>query len=566
MHANIRFCVPWPPCGLIIAMPYSNIAAYLPQMASLQPETLAVAIQKKGHDYPRYTYHELNEASDMLARGLHEIGIVKGTRTVLMVKPGLEFFALVFALFKVGAVLVAVDPGMGIRHLGSCLDEAEPEAFIGIRRAHVAAGLFAWAKNTLKIRVVVEPWPLFGLFMCDLATLYRSGAESDKAAMNTVAPEDSAAILFTSGSTGVPKGVNYTHANFTAQVQALQALYQIQPGEIDLATFPLFALFAPAMGMTSIIPEMDFTRPGSVDPARIIDAVNTFKATTMFGSPALLNRVGRWGIDHAVRMPSLRRVLSAGAPVSPRILQCFSQLLEEDVEIFTPYGATESLPVASIGSREVLGETGKRSAEGRGVCVGRPVEGMTVKIIRITDCRIATWRDVEALETGQIGEIVVQGPQVTASYYNRSADNVLAKIADEQGGFYHRMGDLGYFDEQGRLWFCGRKSERVETEEASYYTICCEGVFNTHARVFRTALVPLREAELLKPALCVELESDSRHTDQKVLIQELLDIGARHAHTAAIKKIFIHPAFPVDIRHNAKIGRGKLARWAQQQS
>jgi acyl-CoA synthetase (AMP-forming)/AMP-acid ligase II len=416
-----------------------NIASHLPAMAKVQPDTLAVAIQNGSSDYPRYTYRELDQVSDHLARGLQEAGIVKGTRTVLMVTPGLEFFALVFALFKVGTVLVAVDPGMGIKNLGLCLEEAEPEAFIGIRKAHVARILQQWARSTLRTNIVVEPWKLAGLFMTDMNRLHELGQQSNKPAINNVDAEDRAAILFTSGSTGVPKGVNYTHANFTAQVNALKNLYDIQPGEIDLATFPLFALFAPAMGMTSIIPEMDFTRPGNVDPVKIYDAINNFKATTMFGSPALLNRVGRWGTHNAKRLPTLKRVLSAGAPVSPAIIERFRQLLNDDVQVFTPYGATESLPVTSIGSREVLEETGKFTGEGRGVCVGRPVAETKVKIIAISDQAISTWKDADIQETNHIGEIIVQGPQVTASYYNRPGSDELAKIFDDEGGFYHRL-------------------------------------------------------------------------------------------------------------------------------
>ena len=534
-------------------------------MAAAQPDTLAVAIQGGGKDYPRLSYRELDEASDTIARGLQEIGIVKGTRTVLMVKPGLEFFALAFALFKLGAVLIAVDPGMGIKDLGKCLKQAEPEAFIGIRQAHLARILFGWAKTTIKINMVVESWKLFGLLMTDMSTLSSLGARSDKSAMNTVQAEDKAAILFTSGSTGVPKGVNYTHGNFTAQVRVLQDLYDIKPGEIDLATFPLFALFAPAMGMTSIIPEMDFTRPGNVDVAGIFNAINDFGATSMFGSPALLDRVGKWGVENGKRLPTLKRVISAGAPVSPAIIKRFTRLLETGVEIFTPYGATESLPVTSIGSNEILRDTGRQTAEGKGVCVGTPVAGIKVKIIAISDETIGEWHAVKLMDTNQVGEIVVQGPQVTASYYNRKTSNELAKIGDDDGGFYHRMGDLAYFDTLGRLWFCGRKSERVEIGDTTMFTVCCEGVFNSHARVFRTALVKIKEEDVVKPALCVELEADSQHTNKNVLIQELLDIGGSYEHTSTIRHIMIHPGFPVDIRHNTKIGRAELGEWAQHQ-
>lgn len=543
-----------------------NIASHLPTMAAAQPETLAVAMQNADGGSASYTYRQLDEESDLIARGLQEAGIVKGTRTVLMVRPGLAFFALSFALFKIGAVLVAVDPGLGLAQLKKCLQEAAPEAFIGIRKAHLARWLRGWAKDSLQTCVVVESWPLLGLVMQDLCGLQRLGRQSTRPAMNTVEAADAAAILFTSGSTGSPKGVNYTHGNFSAQLEALKTLYGIEAGEVDLATFPLFALFAPAMGMSAVIPDMDFTRPATVDPAGIARAVNEFAATTMFGSPALLNRVSRWGVAQGQRLPSLRRVISAGAPVAPAVLQRFTQLLSQDAEIFTPYGATEALPVASIGSREVLADTGRQGAEGKGTCVGRPLAGTSVHIIAISDDALPDWSAVQLLPANEVGEIIVQGPQVTASYYNNPMANKLAKILDGKGGFYHRMGDLGYFDGQGRLWFCGRKSERVVLGEMTLFTVCCEGVFNSHARVYRSALVTIHVAGAPQAALCIELEADSRHTNHKALIEELRDLGRAHPHTAGIRHFFVHPGFPVDIRHNAKIGRAELATWAELQS
>jgi acyl-CoA synthetase (AMP-forming)/AMP-acid ligase II len=541
----------------------ANIASHLPAMAKQQPDTLAVAMQKAGKHYPQYTYKELDAESDRLARGLREIGIVKGTRTVLMVKPSLKFFALVFALFKVGAVLVAVDPGIGIRNLGKCLAEAEPDAFIGIKTAHVARLLLGWAKKTLHISVIVGNCPVISWGMVSLKQVNHLGSNSDKPAMDETQPEDMAAILFTSGSTGIPKGVIYSHGNFTAQVRALQALYQIQPGEIDLATFPLFALFAPAMGMTSIIPDMDFTRPGQVDPARIFAAIEDFGATTMFGSPALLNRVGRFGVEHNKQLPTLCRVLSAGAPVPAVVIERFKQMLNPDVQIYTPYGATESLPVSSIGSDNVLGETRYATEQGRGVCVGQPVDGLEVKVIKITDTKIPKWHDELVLPENEIGEIVVKGPQVTRTYYNRKQATELAKITDGDNCFWHRMGDTGYIDEQGRLWFCGRMSQRVITDNGVLFTISCEGIFNVHPDVFRTALVGVTIKNKTVPVLCVELEADNRHIDHNVLIDELRQLGSELEHTRHIRHYLFHPAFPVDIRHNAKIGREKLAQWAQ---
>jgi acyl-CoA synthetase (AMP-forming)/AMP-acid ligase II len=383
-------------------------------------------------------------------------------------------------------------------------------------------------------------------------------------AMEQTRRDETAAILFTSGSTGPPKGAIYTHGTFAAQVEALRAMYDIRPGEIDLPTFPLFALFAPALGMTALIPQMDFTRPGSVDPQRILGPATAYSATTMFGSPALLNRVGRYGAKHGIKLDSLKRVISAGAPVPASVLERFTSMLPDDAEIVTPYGATEALPVCSIGSREILAETGRMTGEGRGVCVGRPVDCISLAIIPISDEPIEQWHEELALPLFEVGEITVAGPQVSSAYLNRPEATRMAKIADPERGVWHRMGDVGYLDKSGRIWFCGRKSHRVVTEKETLYTIPVEGVFNTHPDVFRSALVGINEKNGSKrPVLCVELEAKRSKEEQQRISRELLELGTRFPHTKAIRKILFHPAFPVDIRHNAKIFREKLAVWAE---
>ena len=528
----------------------ANIASHLPVMAQQQPDTHAVVVQSTGTREKSestlyknsYTYKELDEVSNVIANGLKIHGISKGTRTVLMVKPGLDFFALVFALFKLEAVLVAVDPGMGIKNLGKCLTEAEPEAFIGIRSAHLARLTLGWAKKTISKTVLVGNNLLLGSFITSLEQIKASAKDKHFQDTKTVAA-NMAAILFTSGSTGIPKGVVYTHANFTAQHEALKKLYDIQLGEIDLATFPLFALFAPALGMTSVIPKMDFTRPGHVNPKTIITAVNDYKCTTMFGSPALLNRVGKWGEANASKLRTLKRVLSAGAPVAPSVLKRFKSLLNDDVQIFTPYGATESLPVSSVGSDVILNETAIATVEGKGVCVGSPVPNLDIRIIKITDEAISTWKDDLELPAYKIGEICVRGPQVTQSYFNRDNATRLSKIQTDNG-FYHRMGDVGYSDDNGRIWFCGRKSQRVITENETLFTICCEGIFNKHASVFRTALVGAKHEDKIIPVICVELEPENKIVDKNKLTEELFELASHHSLTKNIKTYFISFWFP----------------------
>jgi acyl-CoA synthetase (AMP-forming)/AMP-acid ligase II len=533
-----------------------NISRPLTEMAHLQPDAPSIIFPQENRTL---SFRELDSDSDRIAHGLGLIGIVRGTRVALLVPPSPELFSLTFALFKIGAVPVFVDPGIGARNMKGCLGEAEPTAFIGIPKAHVARRLLGWGRTTIRITVVVGGGAFWGGIPLD--TIRRSAPESPYSAAQTVR-DDVAAILFTSGSTGPPKGAIYTHGTFAAQIDALREMYDIRPGEVDLPTFPLFALFAPALGTTALIPQMDFTCPGSVDPRRIIGPAGEYSATSMFGSPALLNQVGRYGESHGAKFSHLKRVISAGAPVPAAVLKRFAELLPEGGEIFTPYGATEALPVSSIGSREVLGETGAMTGEGHGVCVGRPVQSITLSIIPISDKPIDTWSDVLPLPPLEVGEIAVRGPQVSSAYLNRPEATRMAKIADPDGGVWHRMGDVGYLDSKGRIWFCGRKSHRVVTSRGPLYTIPVEGVFNIHPAVFRTALVGIGMLGSQRPVLCVELEKSSEKPQLEIIRGELLELGSHYPHTKNIRDILFHPAFPVDIRHNAKIFREKLAIWA----
>jgi acyl-CoA synthetase (AMP-forming)/AMP-acid ligase II len=240
-------------------------------------------------------------------------------------------------------------------------------------------------------------------------------------------------------------------------------------------------------------------------------------------------------------------------------------MLSPDAQVFTPYGATEVLPVANIGSREILGSTREMTDRGAGVCVGRVVAPNDVRIIEITDTALSDWSQAKEMPVGQIGEIAVSGPTVTATYFGRPDATKLAKI-DRDGRTVHRMGDVGYFDADGRLWFCGRKSHRVELADRTLFSAPVEEIFNTHAAVFRTALVSAMIHGVRIPVLCIELDKEAKaklNLPEQSLVESLKTLGAQFAHTKDISHFLVHPGFPVDIRHNAKIGREKLAIWAQ---
>ncbi|MDH5835015.1 olefin beta-lactone synthetase [Luteimonas kalidii] len=537
--------------------PPCNIAAALPRLAAEAPGR--VAMRSPGRD-GRYahalTYGELDARSDAIAAGLARHGIGRGTRTVLMVRPTPEFFLLMFALFKAGAVPVLVDPGIDRRALRQCLDEAQPEAFIGIPLAHLARVLLGWAKG---VRVRITTGRRAWLADATLDRVERDGSGAGPQLTDT-SPDDVAAILFTSGSTGVPKGVVYRHRHFVAQVELLRAAFGIEAGGIDFPTFPPFALFDPALGLTSIIPDMDPTRPARADPHRLHAAIARYGVDQLFGSPALMRVLA----EHGAPLPTLRRVTSAGAPVPPEVVARMLELLPGDARFWTPYGATECLPVAVIEGRELLALR-ERTEQGAGTCVGRPVPPNDVRIIRITDAAIEAWSDDLLVAPGEVGEITVAGPTATDAYFNREAQTRLAKIREprgEAGRVVHRMGDLGWFDDEGRLWFCGRKSHRVETADGPLYTEQVEPVFNVHPDVRRTALVGVGAPGARQPVLCVETMPRIARRERSRIAHELRAIGARLPHTARIERIAFHPRFPVDIRHNAKIGREALARWA----
>ena len=539
-----------------------NIASALVHQAKLQGQNIAIhyPVGKRGKRiaYESVSYSALNTLSDEYARGLIEYGIGRGIRSALMLTPGLDFFAMFFALFKAGAIPVLVDPGIGIKPLKTCLTEARPEAFIGVTKAHIARGLLGWVPGVK----LVTSGPKLGWGGLNTKQLQKLGQKSSGTVLADTQPDEMAALLFTSGSTGIPKGVVYRHRHFINQVEMLRTAFDILPGEVDLPTFPPFALFDPAMGMTTVVPFMDPTRPAKADPRLLIQTIERFGVTNIFGSPALLNVLGRHTESKDISLPTVRRVISAGAAMPVATIRRLQKTLPPDAEVHTPYGATECLPVASVSGTELNAEVEQLTATGEGTCVGRPVAPNSVKIIAVSDGIVKTFDDSLELPIGVTGEIVVNGPTSTDTYWQRPEQTSMAKITDSEGRIWHRMGDTGYFDTQGRLWYCGRKSQRVVNEHECMYADQVEAIFNVHPEVARTALVGIGTPGRQTPVLCVEPLHKPDAARRHRIHTDLLQLGQSHSVSRSIQQILFHKSFPVDIRHNAKIGREKLAVWA----
>jgi olefin beta-lactone synthetase len=533
-----------------------NIADTLTDIALQYGSKTGLIEARNGHSL---SFFELDQNARRYAALLSDHGVGEGERVIMMIKPSADFISLAFALFRLGAPVILIDPGMGYRNVLRCIQKVRPDYLIGIPPAVLLSRLFPRPFRTIRKRFSFGLIP--GLASDDIKKQVLRQKSIEHADFS---PNESslAAIIFTTGSTGPPKGVRFEHTIFAAQLEHIRSFYGIGPGDIDQPGFPLFALFSAALGATAVIPDMDPTRPAQVNPQLFVDSINRYGVTYSFGSPAIWNVVSRYCLRHARSCPTLKKVLMAGAPVSGDLVNKVAKIIAADGEIHTPYGATESLPIVSIEGREIVGQTWLQTKRGKGTCVGRPLPGIGLKVIACSDDAFSSLSSCRVLPPGEIGEIIVTGNVVTRAYENNDQETAFSKIPDGSG-FWHRLGDVGYYDEQGRLWFCGRKAHRVHTREGILYTICCEALINVHPDVFRSALVGVDDNQGWEiPVIIIELEKESRRRQQEI-VSEVKDLAAGHPLTKKIEHVLVHPSFPVDIRHNAKIFREKLKIWAQ---
>lgn len=534
-----------------------NIAHRISQVALKFPHKKSVVFSKLdqgSYTYPFYTFSEFEERSNQMANSFKEKGIGKGMRTLLFVKPCLDFPVITFALFKVGAIPVLIDPGMGIKNLLSSIKQVRPQAMISVGKVHWIRRIFRSSFKSIKVKISLSPVGGSAHYLYeDLAHMSKSFYISE------VNPSDTSAILFTSGGTGIPKGVIYTHGIMNAQTDALKEMFSLDEKHTDLPAFPLFALFTLAMGMTSVIPDMDPTRPAMVDPKKLLRNILDQGATFVAGSPAIWERVGRYCLQHNIQLGSVKYVVMFGAPVRSEIHEMFKKILPFG-DTYTPYGATECLPVSLISGREILKGKAEESKKGVGTCVGQAVPGVEIRIIKTSDIPES---ELSELPVGSVGEIVVSGTQVTPAYFEMETETKKAKIKD-QDKLWHRMGDIGWIDDENNLWFLGRKAHRVEINSfAVFYPLQIEAIFNQHPMVRRSALVHIKSKNEVIPGLVIE-RHDGQTKFDPVFLRELCALAEKTQATQQITQFFLHRSFPVDVRHNIKIDRIKLSQWAQE--
>lgn len=546
-----------------------NLATEVRSTALRSPHRIAV-VEPTGRQYgrrsyKRFTYAELSADVEAVAVGLREMGIREGTRTVFMAPPSYEACVMGAALTRVGAMLIWIDPSVGYLNVAERLRRVQPEAFVGLPVVHLARLIFGWGSRLLRKVVVLD-----GVFpgARTVASL-RGGVPRDPSEPD-VSPDDPATILYTTGSTGPAKPAVYPHRNFCNVYRTAHHSWRFGDDDglpIDLAAFPAFAFIALSVGGTVVVPPIDFVRqgPADVEPGAIIEVINDCSVRSFFASPALLERVANHAAARGLKMPTLTRIIGGGAPLFAPLMRTLLPVMAPGGEVWSNYGATEALPSTEISSTEVLASTAQGTDDGLGICVGRPFPGVTVRVIRLSDDAISAFEDLAELPRGQIGELVVKGPNISPYYYEDEASTEKNKVVDAAGDVWHRLGDAGHMDEDGRVWVAGRLGQRVETSEGPLFPLHIEPIFDAHPLVYRSGLVATGTPQRSQPVICVEPTRSLSMSEREVLHDELLSMAALNLSTRPVKQVLFSSGLPVDPRHNAKIERNSLAKWAAAQ-
>ena len=501
-------------------------------------------------------FAELADRVMATAAGLSLHGVQPGDRVALMIPPGIDLTVALYACWRMGAVIVLVDSGLGAANMSRALASAHPDHLIGIDRAMFASRALRWSGRRVLAGSLPSALHRALNIETTLDALGRLG--SGHPAPPTPEPDDAAAIVFTSGSTGPSKGVAYCHHQVRAQCDILTELYSISTDDRLVAAFAPFALYGPALGITSIVPDMDVTRPASLDASALAAAARAIGATMVFASPAALANVVATASDldlfERTGLEQIRLLLSAGAPVNPGLLTRAVALMPH-AEAHTPYGMTEVLPVADVSLVELL-DLGTAIGRVPGVCVGHLAPGVSVGIAPIDGIGHAAESPV--FDPDVIGEILVRAPH-TKNGYDRLAST--ERAASTPTG-WHRSGDVGCLDPDGRLWVGGRLAHVITTECGPLLPVPVELAAESVAEVMRACAVGIGPAGTQVPAVVIEAPSrrGARLADVDTAGSIRTAVEAATGHTPAL--VLEVARLPVDRRHNSKIDRAAIADWA----
>ena len=506
-----------------------NVANSLWEAAEKWPLRKALVIAQNGQSV---SFDELRIQAGAVAAALQNQGIKAGDTVLVMLKPGLEFFATMFGLSAIGATGVLVDPGMGYSAMFRCLESIKPEAIIAESAFHLLSwvfrtfegGLFrvsrGWLPGCVSWSTFVDHHPIDAPIAC--------------------APDQLAVLAFTSGSTGRPKPVVMDQGTLWAQIEAVREMSRIQPGQVQMAFIPLNALLGPGLGCTTILPSVDSRRIQSMNPQQTLDEMKTYQVSHCLGSPFIWRRIAEVLQDHEEATLPLEHLLIGGAPPDRELVKTL--LARSEAKISIAYGATEAVPITTGSAADFL-------ANQKGCFVGKPVPQMEALMIVGGD-------KPRRAHDEEVGELWIRGPLVSPGYVGYASSEHRRQF---EGKDWHPTGDCGYFTAHGELVLLGRKAHCVHTSEGPLYPLLVEPIFESHPGVLRAALVALDDEPPQRAALVVIPRGT--HSPKR-LTEELQDL-ARDEDIPAIESILYTRHFPLDVRHHSKILRHELARWAR---
>lgn len=546
-----------------------NLAHEIQRTASQHPDRVAVMepYKKSGQwHFRRFTYAQLAADTQRAITGLRAQGIHEKTRTVYMAPPSYQACVVSAAISAVGATQLLIDPSVGYLNVAERLSKIKPEAFIGIPASLAGRLLFGWGPRFGQKLICLD-----GFFPG--ATSFKQLLAHDPAPDTdpNVTPDDPAVVLYTTGSTGPAKPAMYLHRNFCQTFRTAHYSWRVHTSDtppVDMAAFPAFHMIAIAAGGTTVVPPISFVTatPATTDPKPVCEVINAAGVRSLFASPALLERIANYALEHNMTLPTLERVIGGGAPVFKPLVETFLRVMPEHGEVWANYGATEALPSTEHGSTEFLAETAEKTANGHGICVGVPFPDITVQAVGPIDHDSTQREDFHQMPVGETGELIVQGPNISPAYFNDPESTRKNKLYDADGRVWHRLGDVGHIDDKGRVWVEGRTSQCLTIDGERIPPIPIEAIFDQHPMVRRSGLVERRNAQNQKEAvICVEPWEKLSTEEQRALRQALQRIADAHPKCAVVSHILFSPGLPIDPRHNAKIERPRLAQWAQKQ-
>ncbi|MBF0225635.1 MAG: AMP-binding protein [Desulfobacterales bacterium] len=533
----------------------TNFSSYIKNITRVTPFKRAIIspsyIDKYGRTlYSHITFMQLDQESDLLCYQFEKAGIKKGMLTILMAKPSIEFFLSLFALFKIGAIPIIPYATKNIKGIIQYLKGVNASAFIGTPFYQLLRFVHPIAFKNIETSITIKP-----------GKIWKKSSSSNYSFANKSYPaneankDDVIAIFLTPGITEPIKGVEYTHGMLGFNAHILKSLYGITYEETALTPFILMSLLNIAIGITAVIPKMDMFNISKTNPETIIDLLKDAGITILQTYPAFFDKLSSYCKLKGIRLSSLKRADSIGADVYPTDLKEFSKFMQKKAGLSSIYGSIEAMVINAAECDDSFYETIKNTQKGFGICIGLPINGVDVRLIKITDGPIGILTEHLLMSRGEIGEIIVKGPNVSKSYFKNPEYDTIHR-AQDGNDIWYRTGDIAWMDKSGRLWYCGRKNERVVTQEGTLYTIPCEAIFNNHPYVKKTALVGVGPTHKQTPVICVELEKiENEHAKVE---KELKEIAKTTIITENIKLFIFLKSIPVDKYNGTKILRDKL--------